>query len=125
MANILIVDDDESILRLLRKILTDDGHVVAEAHDGRQALLRARLEKPDLIVLDVMMPEMDGFTVSGILFQDPVLRLVPVIILTAHASTRPILELVPNVRFYMEKPFDPDQLRHNVRDLLEFERKLE
>jgi DNA-binding response OmpR family regulator len=123
MAKVLIVDDDESVVRLLEKLLQDDGHETRAALDGKQGLLLARQETPELIILDVMMPLMDGFTVSGLLFQDPVLKQVPVIILTAQGSSRPILELVPNVRLYMDKPFDPKQLRENVRNLLAYQGK--
>lgn len=118
MAKILIVDDDKTIVQLLQAILVQDGHTVSVAHDGKEGLAVARQEKPELIILDVMMPEMDGFTVSGILFQDPVLRCTPVLILTAKGNARQILELLPNVRLYMDKPFDPDVLRANVRKLL-------
>jgi DNA-binding response OmpR family regulator len=77
------------------------------------------VEKPDLIILDIMMPEIDGITASGILFQDPVLKLTPVIILTARGdAARKILDLVPNVRMYMEKPFDSPELLKNVQRLL-------
>jgi DNA-binding response OmpR family regulator len=118
MAKILIVDDDKSIQALLQLMLTKEGHTVRVAQDGKEGLAFAREETPDLIILDVMMPEMDGFSVSGLLFQDPVLRRTPVLILTAKGSSRRILELVPNIRLYMDKPFEPDELRQNVRRLL-------
>ena len=118
MAKILVVDDDEAIVQLLQYLLAKDGHTVCVAHDGKEGLAIAKQESPELIILDVMMPEMDGFTVSGLLFQDPVLRRTPVLILTAHGSNRPILELVPNVRKYMNKPFEAEELLKNVRQLL-------
>lgn len=119
MAKILVVDDDKSIVDLLQALMTLDGHEVFTAMDGKAGLAMARQEKPDLIILDVMMPEMDGFTVSGLLFQDPVMRLIPVLILTAAGHTRDIFELVPNIRFYMNKPFDPPNLMEKVRALLQ------
>jgi DNA-binding response OmpR family regulator len=118
MAKILVVDDDASIVQLLEHLLKTEGHEVFTARNGKEGLALAGRDKPDLIILDVMMPEMDGFTVSGILFQDPVMRKIPVLILTAKGGARPILELVPNVRLYMEKPFEPEMLRSNVRNLL-------
>ena len=118
MAKILVVDDDKSIIALLQFVLEKDGHAVRVANNGKDGLALAKAETPDLIVLDVMMPEMDGFSVSGLLFQDPVLRRTPVLILTAKGSSRNIFELVPNVRLYMDKPFDPEEFRNNVKRLL-------
>ena len=118
MAKILVVDDDKSIVEILHHLLTRAGHEVYTAADGKEGLLVAREEKPQLIILDVMMPEIDGITASGILFQDPVLRLTPVLILTAKGSARGMLELLPNVRMYMEKPFEPPELLNNVQQLL-------
>lgn len=118
MAKVLVVDDDKSIVELLRHIMTREGHEVVTAGDGKEGLTLARSEKPDLIILDIMMPEMDGITVSGILFQDPVMRMTPVLILTAKGSARNMMELVPNVRMYMDKPFDPPALIKTVTSLL-------
>lgn len=118
MANVLVIDDDPSIVEMLSYLLSSAGHVVRRANNGKAGLNAVRQEKPDLIILDVMMPEMDGFTVSGILFQDPLLRQIPVLILTAKGTARNILELVPNVALYMDKPFDPPQLLANVQRLL-------
>ena len=123
MAKILVIDDDKSIVELLRVLLTREGLEVVTAMDGKAGLAAARQVNPDLIILDVMMPEMDGFTVSGLLFQDPVMKLIPVIILTAQHHTRNILELVPNVRVYINKPFDPPDLLSRVQGLLRFQPK--
>jgi DNA-binding response OmpR family regulator len=123
MAKILVVDDDQSIVNLLRLMLTHEGFEVATAMDGQQGLAEARRVMPDLIVLDVMMPVMDGFTVSGLLFQDPVMRKIPVIILTAQHHSRNVLELVPNVRIYMAKPFEPADLLQKVKSLLQSQSK--
>ena len=118
MAKILVVDDDNSIIEVLRQLLSREGYTVSVAYDGKQGLAATRQEKPDLIILDLMMPEIDGITVSGILFQDPVLRRTPVLILTAMPNARKMLELLPNVRLYMDKPFDPPELLKSVQRLL-------
>jgi CheY-like chemotaxis protein len=118
MAKILVVDDDNSVVVILQHLLSRDGHTVCVAYNGKEGLAMARREKPDLIILDIMMPELDGISVSGILFQDPVLRLTPVLILTAMGSARQMLELVPNVRLYVNKPFDPPELLKSVQRLL-------
>src|ERR1700749_335685 len=118
MANILVVDDDANIVQLLQFVLSREGHTIAVASDGKAGLRAAQEQRFDLIILDVMMPEMDGFTVSGALFKDQATRNTPVMILTAKGASRGILELVPNVRVYMDKPFDRDQLLANVRKIL-------
>jgi two-component system, OmpR family, alkaline phosphatase synthesis response regulator PhoP len=118
MAKILVVDDDPSIVKVLELVLARVGYEVAVATNGKEGLAAARQEKPDLIILDLMMPEIDGVTASGILFQDPVLRLTPVLILTAKESARQMMDLVPNVRLYLSKPFDPPELLKSVQRLL-------
>lgn len=118
MATILVVDDDVNIVELLNFLLTREGHSVTVAHDGKEGLTTAKGQRFDLIILDVMMPEMDGFMVSGELFKSPETRNTPVLILTAKGASRGILELVPNVRLYMDKPFDKDELLKNVRKIL-------
>jgi two-component system alkaline phosphatase synthesis response regulator PhoP len=118
MANVLVVDDDQNIVEILKFYLAKEGHTVMIARDGKAGLAMAQSEKPDLIVLDVMMPEMDGFTVSGALFKDEAMRRIPILILTARGNAREILELVPNVSLYMDKPFEPEILLANVRKLL-------
>jgi DNA-binding response OmpR family regulator len=118
MARILVVDDDRSIVGIIQLILKKDGHSVLVANDGKIGLELAKQENPDLIILDVMMPEMDGFTVSGSLYKDPDMRRIPILILTARGNAKEILALVPNVSACMDKPFDPDNLLQNVRNLL-------
>jgi DNA-binding response OmpR family regulator len=118
MSKILVVDDDRSIVEILQFLLSKEGHAISVARDGKEGLEMAQKERPDLIILDVMMPEMDGFTVSGTLFKDPDMRRIPILILTARGNAREILELVPNVSQYMEKPFEPEILLQNVRKLL-------
>jgi two-component system alkaline phosphatase synthesis response regulator PhoP len=118
MARILIVDDDQSIVQMLQFILNKEGHALSIARDGKAGLAMARADRPDLIILDVMMPEMDGFTVSGELFGDPDMRDVPIMILTAKGHSRDIFSLVPNVKLYMDKPFDPPDFVTALRTLV-------
>jgi DNA-binding response OmpR family regulator len=118
MARILVVDDDRSIVEMLQFLLAKDKHTVFVAQDGKTGLETAKRERPDLIILDVMMPEMDGLSVSATLFKDPAMIHTPILILTARGRARGIAELVPNVGFYMDKPFEPEELLQNVRMLL-------
>ena len=70
-ATILVVDDDDSIRSLLQQELSDQGYIIEEAANGKQALESVRKNRPDLIILDVMMPEINGFDVAAILKNDP------------------------------------------------------
>ena len=95
------------------------GITVLEAFNGhREALERAFAEHPDLIILDIMMPEMDGYTVNARLTENESTRKIPVIILTAKGQMRDVFEMASNVAFYMEKPFDPKHLREKIQDVL-------
>jgi len=119
MPKILIVDDDQSIVEMIDFLLRKKGYDVAIARDGQAGLDLAQELRPDLIILDVMMPLMDGFSVSGALFKNPLMRDTPILILTAKGNSRQIFELVPNVRLYMDKPFAPQDLLDNVSKLLD------
>ena len=81
-AKVLIVDDDASIRSLLQQELSDAGYLVEEAENGNEALARVRDKHPDLIILDVMMPEMNGFDVAAVLKNDPETMDIPIIILS-------------------------------------------
>jgi len=118
MGKVLIVDDDRSIVEMVQLLLTRAGHTVVIARDGKAGLEMAKTERPDLIVLDVMMPEMDGFTVTGELFKDPQMRKIPILVMTAKGHSRDIFSLVPNVGMYMDKPFDPQNFLDNIKKLL-------
>lgn len=124
MAHILIVDDERDVVTLLQFLLEKDGHRISVAYNGQEALEKlgvvpkAEVELPDLIVLDVMMPVMDGYTVSAKLAEDPEARLVPVLVLTAKGEMRDLFQLAPNVAAYIEKPFDPKKLRELIAGML-------
>ncbi len=110
---ILTIDDDQRMRRLLRVNLEKEGYRVVTAADGPAGLESAELESPDLIVLDVMMPEMDGFTVLKQLreFSD-----VPVILLTAKGEERDkVRGLDLGADDYLTKPFGPAELLARVR----------
>lgn len=119
MARIVVIDDDPSIVQMLQFLLGKDQHSVLVARDGEEGLALVRTAKPDLIILDVMMPKMDGFTVSGNLFKDPDLRTIPILIFTAKGNAREIFQLVPNVGLYLEKPFEPSTFLSHVNKLLQ------
>ncbi len=118
MARVLVVDDERDVVELVKFLLERDGHQVLEAFNGREGLERANNEHPDLIILDIMMPEMDGYTVNARLNENEATRRIPVIILTAKGQMRDVFEMASNVAFYMEKPFDPKHLREKIQDVL-------
>ena len=117
MANtILVVDDEKNIVQLARLYLGREGFRVEEAHDGKEALDKARALNPDLIVLDIMMPEMDGLSVCRELRKT---SNVPVIILTARSDdVDKIVGLEIGADDYLTKPFNPRELVARVKAVL-------
>ena len=116
MARILVVDDEEPILELLRFNLEKDGYQVSGAKDGQEALERVEREQPDLIVLDVMLPGMDGLEVCRILRLNPRFQQIPIIMLTAKGEEiDTILGLELGADDYMTKPFSPRELLARIK----------
>lgn len=113
---ILIVDDEERLVSLVRAYLEQEGFQVVTARDGREALFVARQAHPDLIVLDLMMPEMDGYEFLRVHRQE---ENTPVIMLTARIEeTDRILGLELGADDYVTKPFSPRELAARVRAVL-------
>jgi DNA-binding response OmpR family regulator len=113
---ILVVDDEKNIVQLARLYLNNEGFRVESASDGKQALEKAKTVRPDLIVLDLMMPEMDGLTVCKELRKT---SNVPVIILTARGDDIDrIVGLEIGADDYMSKPFNPRELVARVKAVL-------
>ena len=116
---ILVVDDDPTNLEVLRVRLSAQGYEVVIAVDGEDALRRARELKPDLVLLDVMMPKLDGISVLKELKGDITLGYIPVILVTAKADTRDIVRgLEAGGDDYLTKPFEQAALVARVRSLL-------
>lgn len=118
MAKILVCDDEKDVVELISFLLEKDGYNVVTAKNGREALDVVGKEIPDLILLDVMMPEMDGYTVQTRLQEDPKTKAIPIIILTAKGQMRDVFAMSSNVVAYMEKPFDPKSLRTKIQESL-------
>ena len=116
---ILVVDDDPTNVEVLRVRLSAQGYEVITAADGDEALQRARALEPDLVLLDVMMPKLDGISVLKELKADTTPRFVPVIMVTAKAETRDIVSgLEAGGDDYITKPFEQAALVARVRSLL-------
>lgn len=108
---ILTVDDEKHIVRLIQVNLERHGYEVVTAFDGREALQKVDEERPDLVILDVMMPYMDGFEVLQNLKRNPGTRDIPVIMLTAKAQDADVFKgWQSGVDCYLTKPFNPMEL---------------
>ena len=108
---ILAVDDERHIVRLVQVNLERAGYTVVTAFDGREALEKVESEQPDLVVLDVMMPYMDGFEVLQTLRKNQSTRDLPVIMLTAKAQDADVFRgWQSGVDCYLTKPFNPMEL---------------
>lgn len=108
---ILVVDDERHIVRLVEVNLARAGYEVVTAFDGIEALEAVKEHKPDMLVLDVMMPRMDGFEVLKNLQADPGYQDIPVIMLTAKAQDADIFKgWQSGVSSYLTKPFNPKEL---------------
>jgi len=120
MARVLIADDRHEDRRLLRLIVESMGHEVVEASDGQQALERARAARPDLVLSDILMPHLDGFSLCRELQKDPLLRHVPFAFVTAtygEPKYRKFAEDVGAVKVLL-KPYDVGQMRAEIDALL-------
>ena len=108
---ILVCDDERHIVRLIQVNLERHGYQVVTAYDGKEGLEKAKAEKPDLMVLDVMMPYMDGFEVLKTLKREPETENLPVIMLTAKAQDKDVFEGYHyGADMYLTKPFNPMEL---------------
>ena len=125
-AKILIVDDEPDALEILGFKLREAGFTPLLARDGAKALVAARDERPDLIVLDLMLPEVDGLEICKILRRDPLTATVPIIMLTARAAEMDrVLGLELGADDYVTKPFSPRELVLRIRKLLVRSRSVE
>ena len=115
----MAVDDERHIVRLIQVNLERAGYQVVTAFDGQDALRKVETEKPDAIVLDVMMPKMDGFEVLKRLQANPDTREIPVIMLTAKAQDADVFRgWSSGVSAYLTKPFNPLELVTFVKRIL-------
>ncbi|BDI31686.1 hypothetical protein CCAX7_37370 [Capsulimonas corticalis] len=116
---ILVVDDEPPIVRLMEFILARQGHEMLVAVNGEEALAQVREHKPDLILLDIMMPRIDGYEVARTLRADPATCDMPIIMLSAKAQEEDIQKgMDVGVNEYITKPFGPDHLVRVVNKYL-------
>lgn len=114
-AKILSVDDSKTIRMIVKRTFAPYEATVLEAGNGEEGLATAAAEKPDLIILDITMPVMDGVTMLGKLKEDPELKDIPVIMLTAESGRENVTFIAKlGVRDYLVKPFKDEQLIEKV-----------
>ena len=116
---VLVVDDEPYILRSLRMILEMEGYQVETASDGLEALKRVAENKPHLILLDIMMPNMDGYEVAKHLKGDPATSDIFILILTAKGQEKDKMRSASlGVDEHLTKPFSPNKLLERVKEIL-------
>lgn len=119
MDRILVVDDDRDIVRLVRSYLEKAGYQILTAYDGDTALKILKTEKPQLLILDLMLPDKDGWDVARLVRSDPQIAATPIIMLTARVEdTDKIVGLEIGADDYITKPFNPREVVARVRALL-------
>ena len=118
-AHILTVEDEPDLVDMIRTLLLRDGHEVSAARTGWEALDQITLHRPDLILLDLMLPDLDGFGFCEILRRDPKTARIPIVIVSAWASPdSQQLGRELGVSDYLTKPFSPRELRERVNRAL-------
>lgn len=116
---VLITEDSSTIRGMLRDIFESEGYSVVTAEDGLEGLNKARSEEPDLIVLDLMLPKMDGFTVCRMLKFHEDFKEIPILMLTARSSSNDQeVGAAVGADAYLVKPFEIDELLEQARALI-------
>jgi CheY-like chemotaxis protein len=118
---VLVIEDEDDIREVACMCLADDDTIeVIEAGCGREGIQKAQEEKPDVILMDVMMPDMDGKETFRLLGSDPATSAIPVIFLTAKAMTSEVSELKAlGAKGILVKPFDPLALPSQIKEIME------
>jgi DNA-binding response OmpR family regulator len=117
---IMIVDDETQLVDFIRLRLEKEEYQVAVAYDGEEALQKIRQEKPDLIILDLMLPKMDGYMICSLFKRDKRFADVPIILFTARSQEEDIkLGEKVGADAYITKPYEPQILLDKIKELLE------
>ena len=115
---ILIVDDEAELVDLVKIRLEAAGYDVVKAYDGQEGLEKAKSEKPDLILLDIMMPKMDGYKVCGLLKMDARFKKIPIILFSAKAQKEDeLIAKEVGADFYITKPFEAAVFLSKIAEL--------
>jgi two-component system alkaline phosphatase synthesis response regulator PhoP len=117
---ILVVDDETDIRFVLRQALEEAGYQVSEAADGIETMQKIKEERPDLILLDIMMPKLDGYSVNLRLKDDPETAHIPVFVITGKGHVQELLKIREELQVaeYLEKPFTVKVLLQKMQEIL-------
>ena len=116
---VLLVDDSETVIQFEKLLLRGQGFDISVAKNGKQALAQAAAEKPDLVLLDLMMPEMDGLETLRLLQADPDTRAIPVIVVTTKGDPELVKQAsAAGCKDYVTKPVDKIELLTKIKALL-------
>ncbi|HBA60818.1 MAG TPA: response regulator [Elusimicrobia bacterium] len=123
MSKVMVVDDEKDVVYLIKVLMEREKLEVIEAFNGLEAYNKLTAKegekvRPDAIVLDIMMPEMDGYTFQSKLQEIEDLRDIPIVILTAKGQMKDLFELASNIFAFVEKPFEPKNLVKIVKDAI-------
>ncbi|MBI3002114.1 MAG: response regulator [candidate division NC10 bacterium] len=119
MPVVLLAEDEPDIVRLVTYILRRDGFLVRTATTGQEAVAAARQGEVDLILLDIMLPELNGYGVCAALREDPLTRGIPIVVMSARAQAKEVARgLAAGAVSYITKPFEPAQLGEQIRAAL-------
>ena len=119
MGKILVVDDEKETVELLRLLLDKESHEVLTALGGEEALALLKRQVPHLILLDVTMPKMDGYTFMAHLQEEEATRDIPVMVLTGREGMKDTFQMFTNVVDFVPKPFDIKELRARIQAVLD------
>jgi len=116
---VLVVDDDQDLLKMLKLRIESEGFEFVGAQDGEEMLRIVKIKKPDVIILDVMLPKIDGYTALREMKKQEGYKDIPVIVLTAKEKKKVgDLFVLEGASFFIEKPFEPKELLGKIRSLL-------
>ena len=117
---LLLVDDEPQLVEMVRMRLEASGYAVLSAGDGAEALEKARTQQPDLIILDLMLPKLNGYEVCTLLKQDPRYQQIPILMFTAKAQEKDeVLAMDCGANAYLRKPFRAEEMLATIQTLLE------
>jgi DNA-binding response OmpR family regulator len=115
---ILLVDDDPEISSLVQYALEAAGHQIQICDNGREVVDALRTYKPELLLLDVMLPGIDGYSLANLISEDAATKEIPIIVLSALEPSRTMFQKFPQVSAFMTKPFNTDDLLEAVKTAL-------
>lgn len=118
LGKILVIDDDQAVREVVNLLLSSEGYEVIESIDGLDGLTKARSQKPDLILLDIIMPRMNGYIFLSKLSEDDTIKKIPIILLTATSQMAGNISLKSHSVDNIHKPFEPDDLLNKIKKKL-------